>query len=196
MIAIPPGRVTLSDRRTQRRWSVALAPYQLAAFAVTQAQYAQVTGRRPSTAQGDRLPIEGVSWSDRPGARIAGEWAWVGLWSRGSGIGTRRAARLGDRGAGIGTGQGRRDLGGEWREAEHHVLLWSSVTQAYPRAARGAPYGVRRCPGCRVNALVVVSDVARTVRAGPEAGFRSTPWLLVAGHRVGRALRGRERSWD
>jgi formylglycine-generating enzyme required for sulfatase activity len=64
MIAIPPGQVTLSDRRTQRRWSVALAPYQLAAFAVTQAQYAQVTGRRPSTAQGDRLPVEGVSWLD------------------------------------------------------------------------------------------------------------------------------------
>jgi sulfatase modifying factor 1 len=64
MIAIPPGQVTLSDRRTQRRWSVELAPYQLAAFAVTQAQYAQVTGRRPSTAQGDRLPVEGVSWLD------------------------------------------------------------------------------------------------------------------------------------
>jgi formylglycine-generating enzyme required for sulfatase activity len=64
MIAIPPGQVTLSDRRTQRRWPVELAPYQLAAFPVTQAQYAQVTGRRPSTAQGDRLPVEGVSWLD------------------------------------------------------------------------------------------------------------------------------------
>jgi formylglycine-generating enzyme required for sulfatase activity len=64
MTAISPGRVRLSDRRTQRSWSVDLEPYQLAVFPVTQARYAQVTGRRPSTAQGDRLPVEGVSWWD------------------------------------------------------------------------------------------------------------------------------------
>lgn len=64
MIAVPSGQVTLSDRRTQRSWSVEPGPYQLAAFPVTQAQYARVTGRRPSTAQGDRLPVEGVSWWD------------------------------------------------------------------------------------------------------------------------------------
>lgn len=64
MIAIPPGQVTLSDRRTRRSWSVELAPYELAAFPVTQALYAQITGRRPSTAQGDRLPVESVSWWD------------------------------------------------------------------------------------------------------------------------------------
>ncbi|OKJ28192.1 sulfatase-modifying factor protein [Streptomyces sp. CB02366] len=62
MIALPPGRVTLSDRRTQRRWTVELAPYRLAATPVTQALYAQVTGARPSTGRGDRLPVEGVSW--------------------------------------------------------------------------------------------------------------------------------------
>ncbi|WP_043606586.1 MULTISPECIES: SUMF1/EgtB/PvdO family nonheme iron enzyme [Protofrankia] len=64
MIAVPAGRVTLSDRRTRRRWSVELAPYRLAAFPVTQGQYAQVTGERPGAAQGDRLPVEGVSWWD------------------------------------------------------------------------------------------------------------------------------------
>lgn len=64
MIAIPPGQVTLSDRRTQRSWSVELAPYQLAAIPITQAGYAQVTGQRPSTANGDQLPVEGVSWLD------------------------------------------------------------------------------------------------------------------------------------
>ncbi|MDX2729964.1 MULTISPECIES: formylglycine-generating enzyme family protein [unclassified Streptomyces] len=64
MIAVPPGPVTLSDRRTQRSWSVELAPYLLAAFPTTQAQYAQVTGRRPSSGQGERLPVEGVSWWD------------------------------------------------------------------------------------------------------------------------------------
>ncbi|MGX1910614.1 formylglycine-generating enzyme family protein [Streptomyces phaeochromogenes] len=64
MITVPPGQVTLSDRRTQRSWQVALAPYRLGAFPVTQALYAQVTGARPSSAEGDRLPVEGVSWWD------------------------------------------------------------------------------------------------------------------------------------
>jgi sulfatase modifying factor 1 len=64
MIAIPPGQVTLSDRRTRRSWSVDLAPYRLAAVPLTQARYAQVTCQRPSTARGDRLPVEGVSWWD------------------------------------------------------------------------------------------------------------------------------------
>lgn len=64
MVDVPPGQVTLSDRRTQHSWTVDLAPYRLAAFPVTQARYAQVTGERPSTAQGELLPVEGVSWLD------------------------------------------------------------------------------------------------------------------------------------
>ena len=64
MIAIPPGQVTLSDRRTQRSWSVELAPYKLAMFPVTQARYAQVIGQRPGTAHGDHVPVESVSWLD------------------------------------------------------------------------------------------------------------------------------------
>ena len=64
LITVPPGQVTLSDRRTQRRWSVDLASYQLATVPVTQTWYAQVTGKRPSSAYGDRLPVEGVSWWD------------------------------------------------------------------------------------------------------------------------------------
>ncbi|MFK3979895.1 formylglycine-generating enzyme family protein [Micromonospora sp. NPDC050397] len=64
MIKIQAGRVTLSDRRTQRRWPVELAPYELATHPVTQAQYAHVTGVRPSAAHGDRLPVESVSWWD------------------------------------------------------------------------------------------------------------------------------------
>lgn len=64
MIAIPPGRVTLSDRRTRRSWPVELAPYRLGAFPITQERYAQVTGLRPSAARGDRLPVESVSWLD------------------------------------------------------------------------------------------------------------------------------------
>jgi formylglycine-generating enzyme required for sulfatase activity len=64
MIAIPPGQVTLSDRRTQSSWAVELKPYQLSAFPVTQALYARFTGQRPSTMLGDQLPVVGVSWLD------------------------------------------------------------------------------------------------------------------------------------
>ncbi|MGY1454267.1 formylglycine-generating enzyme family protein [Streptomyces sp. SS8] len=64
LIAAPPGRVTLSDRRTQRSWPVDLAPYRIAALPVTRAWYAQVTGSPPDTAHGGRLPVEGVSWLD------------------------------------------------------------------------------------------------------------------------------------
>jgi formylglycine-generating enzyme required for sulfatase activity len=64
MVSVPAGRITLSDRRTQRRWSVEVAAYELARFPVTQACYAEVTGQRPSAAHGERLPVEGVSWWD------------------------------------------------------------------------------------------------------------------------------------
>ncbi|CAM5721203.1 hypothetical protein SVIOM74S_08470 [Streptomyces violarus] len=36
MVAVPPGRVTLSDRRTQRSWAVEVAPFRMSAFPVTQ----------------------------------------------------------------------------------------------------------------------------------------------------------------
>jgi len=64
MVAIPAGRVTLSDRRSQRQWSVELAPYQLSVIAITQQRYARTTGQRPSAAQGDRLTVDSVSWFD------------------------------------------------------------------------------------------------------------------------------------
>jgi sulfatase modifying factor 1 len=64
MVAVPAGRVTLSDRRLQRSWPVELEAYALAAFPVTQALYAEVTGNWPGTARGDRLPVEEVTWWD------------------------------------------------------------------------------------------------------------------------------------
>ncbi|MFG2194053.1 formylglycine-generating enzyme family protein [Streptomyces sp. NPDC048639] len=64
MAALPAGQVQLSDRRTQRSWTVEVAPFRIAVSPVTQEQYAQVTGLSPSTARGDRLPVEGVSWWD------------------------------------------------------------------------------------------------------------------------------------
>lgn len=64
MVAVAPGQVILSDRRTQRTWSVEVEPFQIGAFPVTQAEYAMVVGDRPSAVRGDRLPVEGVSWWD------------------------------------------------------------------------------------------------------------------------------------
>ncbi|WP_329199026.1 formylglycine-generating enzyme family protein [Streptomyces sp. NBC_01435] len=64
LVDIPPGTVTLTDRRTRRSWAVGLAPYRLASVPVTQDLYAHVTGLRPSAARGDRLPVESVSWWD------------------------------------------------------------------------------------------------------------------------------------
>lgn len=61
---MPAGSVTLSNRRTHRTWSVDVPAFRLAAFPTNQERYARVTGRRPSAAQGDRLPVEGVSWLD------------------------------------------------------------------------------------------------------------------------------------
>lgn len=64
MIEVPAGRVTLSDRRTERSWAVDVGAFVLDAVPVTQALYEQVMGARPSTAHGGRLPVEGVSWGD------------------------------------------------------------------------------------------------------------------------------------
>ncbi|MFF2611444.1 formylglycine-generating enzyme family protein [Kitasatospora sp. NPDC058046] len=56
MITVPAGRVTLSDRRTQRSWAVDVAAYELAACPVTRGQY--------EGASGDRRPAHSVSWFD------------------------------------------------------------------------------------------------------------------------------------
>ncbi|WKU08428.1 formylglycine-generating enzyme family protein [Micromonospora sp. HUAS LYJ1] len=64
MVTVAAGEVILSDRRTERRWSVGVAAYRLGVVPVTQGWYARVTGERPSSTRGDRLPVEGVSWVD------------------------------------------------------------------------------------------------------------------------------------
>jgi formylglycine-generating enzyme len=62
MVAVPPGYVTISDRRTQSSWSVGVKAYLLGACPITQATYFQVARSRPRSAQADQMPAETVSW--------------------------------------------------------------------------------------------------------------------------------------
>jgi formylglycine-generating enzyme required for sulfatase activity len=55
MITVPAGEVTLSDRRTQRKWTVDVASFQLAAVPVTEESYTGAAGK---------LPVVAVSWLD------------------------------------------------------------------------------------------------------------------------------------
>jgi formylglycine-generating enzyme required for sulfatase activity len=54
-VAVPPGRVTLTDRRTSSSWDVDVAGFHLAVHPVTSAEYGGGRGR---------LPAESVSWWD------------------------------------------------------------------------------------------------------------------------------------
>jgi sulfatase modifying factor 1 len=64
MVAVPPGTVTISDRRTQSSWRVDVEPYLLADRPVTQAAYVQVVGGLLLSAEAADLPAETVSWFD------------------------------------------------------------------------------------------------------------------------------------
>ncbi|GGX85132.1 hypothetical protein GCM10010358_44010 [Streptomyces minutiscleroticus] len=63
-VAVPPGRVTLSDRRTRRSWPVELGPYRLSAFQVTRGLYARITGGGTEPGGPCRAPASEVSWWD------------------------------------------------------------------------------------------------------------------------------------
>jgi formylglycine-generating enzyme required for sulfatase activity len=62
--AVPPGSVTLTDRRTRSSRQVEVAAFRMAVHPVTQEAYAAVTGERPAAAQGPALPVESVWWWD------------------------------------------------------------------------------------------------------------------------------------
>jgi sulfatase modifying factor 1 len=55
VITVPAGRVTLTDRRTGRAWTVEVDSFRLAAYPVTRAECGPA---------GDRRPAESVSWWD------------------------------------------------------------------------------------------------------------------------------------
>ncbi|NEA35754.1 SUMF1/EgtB/PvdO family nonheme iron enzyme [Streptomyces sp. SID13031] len=58
MIELPGGKVSLRDEGTGASWVAEVAPFRLAAFAVTQAQYAGEPGGPGG------LPVTDVSWLD------------------------------------------------------------------------------------------------------------------------------------
>jgi sulfatase modifying factor 1 len=64
LLAIPAGRVQLTDARTRVSRNEDVAAFEIAAQPVTQAEYARVTGERPSATTGERAPVESVSWWD------------------------------------------------------------------------------------------------------------------------------------
>jgi formylglycine-generating enzyme required for sulfatase activity len=64
MVAVAPGRVTLSDRRTQTTWTVDLDAYEIGSVPVTQGLYEDVVGARPSSHADPDHPVEGVTWWD------------------------------------------------------------------------------------------------------------------------------------
>lgn len=59
---IPAGQIELRDDRKKQTWTVAIQPFLLAKFPVTQALYAAVMQENPSTFPGPQKPVETVSW--------------------------------------------------------------------------------------------------------------------------------------
>jgi formylglycine-generating enzyme required for sulfatase activity len=67
MIQIPEGLVSLREGRTNRQWNVAIRPFFISRFLITQKLYARVTGLLPSSFTCEKCPVENVSWIDAVG---------------------------------------------------------------------------------------------------------------------------------
>ncbi len=64
LLPIPGGEITLRDDRIHQRWTVAVSPFRLSRYLVTQSVYHAVTGASPSAFTGPQHPVENVSWMD------------------------------------------------------------------------------------------------------------------------------------
>lgn len=64
MVEIPAGKIELRDDRIKQKWTVEVQPFLLAKFPVTQELYFEITKEKPATFEGNRLPVETVTWKD------------------------------------------------------------------------------------------------------------------------------------
>jgi len=62
-VLIPAGKFMMGSPGDQHEVTIT-KPYYLAAYKVTQAQYAQVMGNNPSAAKGKDFPVNNVTWQD------------------------------------------------------------------------------------------------------------------------------------
>lgn len=62
LISIPGGEIRLRDDRKKKRWEVEIKPFLLGQYAVTQDLFLDVTGIAPSVFDGERNPVDSVSW--------------------------------------------------------------------------------------------------------------------------------------
>jgi formylglycine-generating enzyme required for sulfatase activity len=64
MVEIPGGEIEMRDDRIKHKWTVAIAPFLLAKYPVTQDLYLNITKESPSTFKGSKRPVETVSWKE------------------------------------------------------------------------------------------------------------------------------------
>lgn len=62
MICIPAGEIALRDDRKNRIWKVEIPPFLVGKYPVTREIYFEVTKKVPISWQGDRKPVENISW--------------------------------------------------------------------------------------------------------------------------------------
>ena len=62
MVQIPEGNIELRDDRLNEKWDVEIKPFFILRYPVTQDLYFTVIHQKPSTFQGNSLPVETVSW--------------------------------------------------------------------------------------------------------------------------------------
>ncbi|MBK6265216.1 SUMF1/EgtB/PvdO family nonheme iron enzyme [Marivirga sp. S37H4] len=64
MVEIPGGEIELRDDRIKHKWKVALKPFLMAKFPVSQELYFEITKESPASIKGEQNPVENVSWKD------------------------------------------------------------------------------------------------------------------------------------